>query len=104
ADAEHDRVANHEVTSDLAVAVSRQVKAELALNQGLNVRTRQREELWRGGRVHAVVRHLRPVHDDLEQEVALARGQNVAGRPAPVDLLQTVRQVSRRAGEVRELN
>src|SRR5207302_1322765 len=96
-DREPDRVAIHELTVDLPLAVSRQVKAELALDEGLNVRTRQREELWRGGRVHAVVRHLRPVHDDLEQEVALARGQNVAGRPAPVDLLQTVLQVNRLA-------
>src|SRR5262245_43343738 len=54
--------------------------------------------------VDAVVRYGREIDNNLHDPISLTRGQNIAGWPAPVGLLQPVLKVERLSRERGEIN
>src|SRR5262249_10670798 len=100
---EADLVAIHELSVDLPLAV-----APLELERATYPRSpggagQTVIDRIRSG-VDAVVRYGRKIHYNLQDPVSLTRGENIAGRPAPIGLLQPVLDVERLARERGEIN
>src|SRR5262245_22686055 len=100
---EADLVAIHELSIDLPLAV-----APLEIERASYPRSPGGAGQIVKGRIRsgvdAVVRYGRKIHHNLQDPVSLTRGENIAGWPAPIGLLQPVLEVERLARERGEIN